>query len=151
MNLSKRVLLACLLLLSLFGCRGSLGAGIPDVDYRTKGDQAACGYGPWSKHCPSAFWVRDVLAVAGRSVEADTGSALETEGVFVWATETDGPPHGDAVSEIDGLVVYGDGPRLAWRVHALTVWTAPGSANFEELSPTDIEDLVLASKNVPYP
>jgi hypothetical protein len=136
------------------GCEGSLA--IPDVDYRTQGDPAVCAYGPWSEHCPTAFWVRDVISAAQQDVDGDTGSALETNGVAIWAGESDGPQKGipeglQEAGEMNGITIYGDGVRLAWHIHTLIVWTSSSSTNLGEIGLDDIAGLVDASTKVPYP
>jgi hypothetical protein len=40
-----------------------------------------------------AFWVRDVIRAVKQGVDA-TGSAVETDGVAIWAVEGDGSSEG---------------------------------------------------------
>lgn len=93
---------------------------------------------------------------ANQDGDANTGSALETNGVAIWAVEVDGPQSGtpeglQAVGEMNGIPVYGEGVRLAWRIHALLVWTSASSTNLGQIDIDDIAHLLDASTKVPYP
>lgn len=72
------------------------------------------------------------------------------------AFEVDGPqsatPEGlQEVGEMNGITMYGDGVRLAWRIHALLVWTSASSTNLGHIGIEDIAHLIEASTKVPYP
>lgn len=97
-----------------------------------------------------------MISAAKQDIDGDTGSALETDGVAIWAFEGAGPqsatPEGlQAVGEMNGISIYGDGVRLAWRTHALLVWTSASSTNLGQIGIDDIANLVDASTKVPYP
>jgi hypothetical protein len=103
-------------------------------------------------------WSRAVAEDAGFKIARYTGSAWVAEGrgrsFYIWATEAI-PTHPFAyegyriIRRIDGVPIFGDNVRLAWRVHRATVWIEAGPTE-DSLAPmpSQLRLLVRASKAI---
>ena len=176
----KVIRLTALTLLGLFACTSDAPPVIPRADPIVSGyvdpdpPAGGCRVGPWASHCTEADWARRVVINAGFRLTGDQGSALELRHerlIFhFWASKPDGwqkKPLRRALADenyrelepkISGTTVYTDGRRFAWAVHGLWAWlTSAGLADgtpggtAEEIREGVLDDLVVATKDTPFP
>jgi hypothetical protein len=119
----------------------------------TAGERRACA----NPACRTD-WSRAVAEAAEYKITEYTGSAWVAEGrgrsFYIWANERIAvrslSEEGYHVARrINGVPIYGDGVRLAWRAQRATVWIEAGPTEDSVApKPSELRRLVRASKGI---
>jgi hypothetical protein len=106
-------------------------------------------------------WSRAVAEAAGYKIVENTGSAWVARGrgrsFYIWAVESIAAARLTnegfrILRRVNGVPIYTDGLRVAWRTRSATFWIEAGPTE-ESLAPrpSELGSLVRASKTVASP
>ncbi len=104
-------------------------------------------------------WSRVVAEAAGYKVVENTGSAWVARGrgrsFYIWAVESIGAARLTnegyrVLRRVNGVPIYTDGLRFAWRTRSATVWIEAGPTEHSQAPKSNqLRSLVTASRTIP--